>query len=876
MQLQHTKLMSKNRYKRHSRGGRFQQQGEGSRAAVDNIRQQRQIEIDALKLQAQQQKEQSSLQISGLRNQANKKVENNNILQKLENQIYQTKRNAIDVKGRRDVESILGEAKELGKEAEFWENFATKHSENYGKLAGNLYNFAQYQAAIKAYEGQSEAEKAGLENAYEASYQVVYNEAGEAIYQIEDLKERKDLIKRVSGFANNAHYHNMIAKDFIASGKARQSLLRGMKTRDGKALYNKNTAAQITLNSGYNFLYSNGVPLNSKAGRKVLSYLKQMAAVETATLTNADNLKTSNTDIQEHLELIRTALQDYDDPATEARLVTDEKSGKSAWISGSPSGKELFEDSVELLYHVIEGSHIKGTDESILPPGHPARKSKTIKEKWAYVYNLIGEGVDFKTTADGVNIMNIAVRNMKDGKITLNKNNEPAEYMFDKHPDMRNEFIKILDKNKNSSVTKRDQKIRKNQVSFHSTTINEIDKDSQSATPYMETLFNQDWRQSKLNWALDKKNNKSEEAKQILDLFGQTPELFKADSKDNRNMSLLISHIDQEYLTGDILGAQYSYIQLGENIPRLTNTHEALIAAKKVPDFTKTVQNYVKQEFYGKIQQGLTTKTPANKNNLDAMVDKGVGRFMAIWRSQSEIKDVHVRMEKTKELLRREIEDGLNNQKGWASATEMKSGSGDMIMGYKFAAFQNKDQVPKVIDTNDIVDMFKTDDSTVLTKEQIQAQDTEVSKAQVRTALTNNLKDLLTLNDAYKILGDLSTGSTSNGVAYLPKNLHNFIAVTKKSGYNLTTREIMNMAIDHIKTNGDNIWNEDDVLDSQFSDYSYEWPTSSEDLVKASCNKITYSEGDNIGIMSCQYLKNQGVDVNKLIIRTILEQMEAR
>ena len=86
----------------------------------------------------------------------------------------------------------------------------------------------------------------------------------------------------------------------------------------------------------------------------------------------------------------------------------------------------------------------------------------------------------------------------------------------------------------------------------------------------------------------------------------------------------------------------------------------------------------------------------------------------------------------------------------------------------------------------------------------------------------------------------------------------------------------MNMAIDHIKTNGDNIWNEDDVLDSQFSDYSYEWPTSSEDLVKASCNKITYSEGDNIGIMSCQYLKNQGVDVNKLIIRTILEQMEAR
>ena len=123
--------MSKNRYKRHSRGGRFRQQGDGLRSAVDNIRQQRQTEIDALKLQAQQQKEQSKLQISGLSDVARNKVDNQNIINNLENKIYQNKRNAIDVKGRREVENILGQAAELGKEAEFWEYFATKPSQNY-------------------------------------------------------------------------------------------------------------------------------------------------------------------------------------------------------------------------------------------------------------------------------------------------------------------------------------------------------------------------------------------------------------------------------------------------------------------------------------------------------------------------------------------------------------------------------------------------------------------------------------------------------------------------------------------------------------------------------------------------------------------------
>ena len=56
------------KYQRRSRGGRFKNQGEGLRTSVDRIRQQRQTEIDAMKLQAGQADAISKLQISGLKN----------------------------------------------------------------------------------------------------------------------------------------------------------------------------------------------------------------------------------------------------------------------------------------------------------------------------------------------------------------------------------------------------------------------------------------------------------------------------------------------------------------------------------------------------------------------------------------------------------------------------------------------------------------------------------------------------------------------------------------------------------------------------------------------------------------------------------------
>ena len=179
--------MAQSKYKRHSRGGRFRQQGDGLRSAVDNIARQRQIEIDSLKTLALQQKEQDSLQISGLRNVSKNEAENKNILQNLENKIYQNKRNAISVKADRDVDSILGKAKELGKETEFWEEFSSTHADKYAKMASGLFDLAQYNAAINAYESMSDDQKNIAEASYENSYQIVEDEMGKSIIEIDSL-----------------------------------------------------------------------------------------------------------------------------------------------------------------------------------------------------------------------------------------------------------------------------------------------------------------------------------------------------------------------------------------------------------------------------------------------------------------------------------------------------------------------------------------------------------------------------------------------------------------------------------------------------------------------------------------------------------------
>jgi len=888
--------MAQSKYKRHSRGGRFRQQGEGSRAAVDNIARQRQTEIDALKTQALQQKERDSLQITGLRNVAKNEAENRGILHDLENKIYQNKRNAITVRSATEVDSLLGQAKELGKEAEFWEEFATEHSKKYGDAAKSIYNYAQYKAAIDAYEKLSKKQQDIAEASYEGTYEVVENEMSESIVKIDSLKDRKDLITSTVGwFANNRHLHDMLADDFIKTNDATQALLRGATSKEGQPLYNKDTATPMTMNKAYNFIHTNEIPMNSSAARKILKLARQTAVVETTNLIKGDTYKNDKLKLEELVRLTKTSYANINDSAYYInkegdKVFVETKAGvkiKNWIVEGTgkealkvASGRERFNNNLYLLYHALEGSYIKGSNNTIIAPGDPSRQAETPKQKWARVIELVAGGLDFKTPADGIDALNIPVRNMKTGEVILNKNKEPAEYLLDKHGDLKTEVTRILKEKETNSISDRDIEIRADQIKGFTKFNSQLEADFKN-NDFKNTLLNQEWILAASTWALDKKNIGSEESNYILEVLGQSPELFSKNKSfsDNLALSKKIARFDNEFNSGDIKGAFFAYTQIGEVVPRVTKMHEALVAANAYPDdFSKDLKEFITNEFVGNIAGGLASTKIANKNHIIQMVDKGIGRFMVVWASQSNIKDATARFEATQEILKREISDGINKQTGWAAASEtIKDGS--QTIGYKFAAIGNTDIAGGIVyKQSDIQDMFKFWDtkfkgasSAGFLKDATWTGDQKsINKQKVNDVLVSRFDDLVTLDDAYRLLNDISTGTADNQVS-IPDNLAKFIATSKNNKYGLTTREIMNMAIEHIKNNGDSIWTNDKTIDSQFKDYNYEWPASTEDLVDWKCNILPRDTADQVGIMACEYLKDRGIDMNKSIIEDYLK-----
>ena len=881
--------MAQSKYKRHSRGGRFRQQGEGSRAAVDNIRQQRQVEIDALKTQALQQKERDSLQISGLRNVAKNEAENRSILHDLENKIYQKKRDAISVRSATEVDSILGQAKELGREAEFWEEFATKHSKQLGKAAGNLYNYAQYRAAIKAYESQSEKEKDSAEAYHESSYDIVKKEGEEAAIQIEDLSKKKDTVKSVSGFANNAHYQKMQQKDLFETLNSHIDLARGFKAEDGTVLFTKDTATQIILNLGYNYCLTHDIPLNSAAGRKIMTKLKQQAVIETTKLTKSHNYKEDDAGLRELAKVSATLYMNIDDPAYHINSKTGDKvfeeSGVGVkvknWIADGTgkeslrvaSGKERFHDSLYDLYTAYKGSYTLGTNGGILAPGDPARQAETPKHIWTEVLKRVINSSNFKTKADAIHYLNIPVRG-KDGKIVYKKDGvTPAEYLLDKLPDLKKEVENHWDRMNNKSVTEKDLKENANAKAIFADFDAQIEKDSTfkneqgELVPYKNTLNDQVFMTELIETAHKYKDHPA--AKKFLDL---TPiDEYLTDDKD-KNQKIIAGGflVMQEYSKGDIQGALFQYVKMGQHIPELANLLEATKTARAVPGFTKGIKTFIETELKSGINlTGLAETKVANSDDFDTMVDRGVGRFMTVWASLTDIENPQKRFAEAKRIVGDEIELGLEKEKGMFAATEIKSGG--VRRGWTFHSLESSKQTLKELDGNSVVSLYTEvgfdRDSIKSLVTSTDAKEQNESIKQVAYVLSENLDKLMTANDARNLLGLLVTGQVD--ATDIPPNLKTFIEFTKgELGYQVTTRDIMNMSVRIIQENGDKMW-KDQEIDVQFD--GSDWPVGTEDLVKATCGVVPRHKKDEIGLTCKQLFENAGLDINQTLIERYLK-----
>ena len=130
------------KYKRHSTGGRFKKRS-ASDLGSGAIKAQADIVIDSLKLQQTRSSEYASDYVKGMRGVENTEEWNQNLLSQLEDKAFQNRREAIKVRQDREVESLEGKAAEYGKQAEFWKNFSTTYSKQWGDLAQGAIDLGQ-------------------------------------------------------------------------------------------------------------------------------------------------------------------------------------------------------------------------------------------------------------------------------------------------------------------------------------------------------------------------------------------------------------------------------------------------------------------------------------------------------------------------------------------------------------------------------------------------------------------------------------------------------------------------------------------------------------------------------------------------------------
>ena len=859
--------MSKNRYKRHSRGGRFRNQGDGLRSAVDNIRQQRQIEIDALKLQAQQQKEQSKLQISGLSDVARNKVDNQNIINNLENKIYQNKRNAIDVKGRREVEGILGEAAELGKEAEFWENFATKHAQDYAKLGQGLTEYAQYRAAVNAYEKMTKEEKLLFLEPYEGAYDDVEWNSEKAAWEIPDWKDKKELFKRTHGwFANNKHLHKMLANDYVKTINERVSMIRlNSKTADGEELYNKDSASQLLLNSAYQYLYSSGIPFNSVAGQKILAATNQQIASETNKYSLANEVKEDNKNLEVQTKMLSSYKNDYYDVPVGDGLGTYK------------SGKDAFEDKFWVLHDTLRGSAKMGEHSSgVLLPSDPIRQSETHKQQITDTIEHIIKHIDFSSESEAISMLNIPVRDMKTGKIIYKKDGKtPAEFLLDKHPDLRQLVAKEV-KERNKDIISDNNIKKQSKAIANIEKFNDQIKEDFKNNDFSNTLWNREWKVNYFNTLNKPENSTLPIVQDGFDLIGFEPTAFDQKKGYDSSFYTQYAYIEDEYYAGDINGAMFRYMKLGMNVPELAGVHEAITATLQIPNFHADVKKYVKNEFSktrinkaGVLNQGIS-----EQNDIDRMNEIGIARFMVIWKNNAAEKNVDTRFDKTKEQFSKEVEIGLKNRQGWAAASEFGAtteGGINLNQGYKFDIIDKTtdktvtgDRELTSININQMFEGFEEQKnlSPWSGEANIENYQNNVSLNKVDSILRDNFADIVSINDAQVLLASISTGKAAND--NLPTNISKFVLKAKTLYSSLTEREIMNKVIGAIVDKGDETWGENVKIDDQLK--NYEWPPSTDDLIKKMGGTTTGKYKDNYGLMLNQWLKNQGFNLSDLMV----------
>ena len=265
-------------YKRHAQGGRFKR-GEFGDLGLRAYTEARDREIRVAEEQRKQEQAYSRQHLQQIEGSGAKQIQHNRMLQDLTEDVGQLALNNTKLRGKREVEEILGRAKEAEKESEFWKNFSTTYAGQYAKAAGELYDFAteiQHQRQMDAFRKNPDAQKAMNEFGHlnELANKNLAVDAYKAFRDkgISEANARSMVLAQYSdlGLRMNHKTKMALANMILKKWSGQEALIREEMTREGIDPTRENIMEYYKLR-GHELLKEFGISPTSIAGRHLLN-----------------------------------------------------------------------------------------------------------------------------------------------------------------------------------------------------------------------------------------------------------------------------------------------------------------------------------------------------------------------------------------------------------------------------------------------------------------------------------------------------------------------------------------------------------------------------------------------------------------------------
>ena len=827
-----------NKYKRRSRGGSFKNQGQNLYAQVDRIRQQRQIEIDGLKTLALQQKEQNKEQISGIADQGRKESENRRILQDLETKKYTTRRRAIEKRSETEVANLQGQADELGREAQFWERFATEYSQKLGKAASGLTDYAQYRAAIGAYNKMEPEMRDLLREQMTNAYKTVELDAnGQAFQVLKDgesqnivdgvpdfssWKDAKEIISRTHGwFANNQHLWNKLSQDFLENidqhiKEVRQNSLN----KDGENMYNTANSGKLLMNYAYLWMAQHGIPFQSAAGAKIIGAIRGQVGAEYEGLWNQEQYVK---DDEKRIEIggnLKVVYRQY-----KAGEVTE-----GEWLEALKA------------FHVFHnGSVIRNNDGKYVDLAK--RHDLTIKDRWNLTTSTILDYVKFDSQSDAEDLLNIPILD-KNGDIIKGKKG-PVDFLLDKHPMIRDSITEKL-----STRLKLDEKRTENDIKIKNKTIadkfiNDIEKDALDGN-FENTLLNQDFMSEMYQASNGKQIKDTTHGYRLQQAMGYDP------AKHGNNFDKYYQ-IRSEFLSGDINGALFAIMEMKEIPKGMTSIHESIKALRAVSEnASKEIDDKITSYLAGKVKDQVAVKNIfASSDEVLSIMPIAKARFMDIFLDHADIQNPNLRFQKSLAQLKQEIDLGFDTGKGLFAVQKETS----FEYGFKFKYTQQELPAGEPLDQTAIKEMFTVEGQL--------ANIEPIYSNNLSNVIETNINKLVSPNQERALVTSFLQGTARD--EDIPDNLTRFIQQAQIRFPNSTTSEIMNMVLKTILTNPQKGYAEGkgEEATSFYNDTT--WPPNGSDLCKKITGVTTNNQVTDQILCLNKLAEDNGINLNKLL-----------